>query len=58
MTVASVNYEVATDSWWCALASSALLFGLLSRLMSGPGPDGRISGGRIPDARISGGRGA
>jgi hypothetical protein len=58
MTVASVNYEVATDSWWCALASSALLFSVLSRLMSGTGPNGHISNARIPGGRISDGRGA
>jgi len=31
MTMASVNYEVTTDSWWSALAASALLFGILDR---------------------------
>ncbi len=34
MTVASVNYEVVTDSWWCALAACAVLFGILGRLLA------------------------
>jgi exopolysaccharide production protein ExoQ len=34
MTVASVNYEVVTDSWWCALAASAVLFAMLGRLLA------------------------
>ncbi len=40
MTIASVNYEVVTDSWWCALAASGLLFALLGRLVAGAGPEG------------------
>jgi exopolysaccharide production protein ExoQ len=31
MAVASVDYEVVTDSWWSALAASAVLFGMLGR---------------------------
>ncbi len=34
MTVASVNYEVVTDSWWCALAACAVLFAMLGRLLA------------------------
>jgi exopolysaccharide production protein ExoQ len=49
MTVASVNYEVVTDSWWCALAASAVLFSILGRLV-GAGVDGRSAGARIIDA--------
>jgi len=41
MTVASVNYEVVTDSWWCALAASAVLFSILGRLVAGAAADGR-----------------
>ncbi len=40
MTVASVNYEVVTDSWWCALAASGLLFSLAGRAVMGVGADG------------------
>jgi hypothetical protein len=62
MTIASVNYEVGTDSWWCALAACAVLFGILGRLLAGetgtaipsaaprprrpPGVDGRAMDGR------------
>jgi O-antigen ligase len=34
MTVASVDYEIVTDSWWCALAASAVLFGMLGHLVT------------------------
>jgi O-antigen ligase len=37
MTVASVNYEVVTDSWWCALAACGLLFSLGGRAVAGAG---------------------
>jgi O-antigen ligase len=37
MTVASVDYEVVTDSWWCALAASGLLFSLAGRAVAGSG---------------------
>jgi len=43
MTVASVNYEVTTDSWWCALAASAVLFSILGRLVAGAAADGRAA---------------
>jgi O-antigen ligase len=46
MTVASVNYEVVTDSWWCALTASAVLFGILGRLV-GAGADDRSANGHI-----------
>ena len=42
MTVASVNYEIFTDSWWCALAASAVLFSMLGRAaVSWPGRPGQ-----------------
>jgi exopolysaccharide production protein ExoQ len=40
MTLASVNYEVVTDSWWCALTASGLLFSILGPLVVGIGTDG------------------
>jgi len=43
MVVASVNFEVVTDSWWCALAASAVLFSMLDRLMAGVAADGRTA---------------
>jgi O-antigen ligase len=46
MTIASVNYEVVTDSWWCALAASAVLFSILGRLVAGAGAAGRSMDGR------------
>jgi exopolysaccharide production protein ExoQ len=56
MTVASVDYEVVTDSWWCALAASAVLFSILGRLLEGAGPDGHSMGDRSADDRSVGGR--
>ncbi|WP_158928686.1 O-antigen ligase [Acidisphaera sp. S103] len=53
MTIASVNYEVVTDSWWCALAASAVLFGILGQLLAGAGVDDRSE-----DVRIMGRHGA
>jgi len=41
MAVASVDYEIVTDSWWCALAASALLFGMLGHLVADANVDGR-----------------
>ena len=38
MTVACINFEVTTDSWWAALAASGFLFMTLGRLVvDGPG---------------------
>jgi exopolysaccharide production protein ExoQ len=54
MTVASVNYEIVTDSWWCALAASAVLFGILDRLMADAGADDRSVGDRSVGGRIIG----
>jgi exopolysaccharide production protein ExoQ len=34
MAVAGVNYEITTDSWWAALAATAMLFMILARQMS------------------------
>jgi O-Antigen ligase len=42
MTVASVNYEVTTDSWWSALAATAVLFGILGRHAGDTGRSGRV----------------
>ena len=50
MTIASVNYEVVTDSWWCALAASAVLFAILGRLV---GAGDRSAAGRIIDGRAA-----
>jgi len=58
MIVASVNYEVVTDSWWCALAASAVLFGMLDRLMAGAESDDRSVAGRSGHARMMDRRGA
>jgi exopolysaccharide production protein ExoQ len=35
MAVASVNYEVTTDSWWAALAATGALFLILRRRVAG-----------------------
>jgi O-antigen ligase len=56
MTIASVNYEVVTDSWWCALAASAMLFGMLGRLVAGSGVESRSADGHIVDGHIIDGR--
>jgi O-antigen ligase len=37
MTIASVNYEFTTDSWWAALAASGILFMILVRQMKDEG---------------------
>ncbi len=58
MIVASVNYEVVTDSWWCALAASAALFGMLDRLMAETDSDDRSVTGRSGLGRIIDRRGA
>jgi O-antigen ligase len=44
MTMASVNYEVVTDSWWCTLAATGLLFSILGPLVAGAGQSGRATG--------------
>jgi O-antigen ligase len=43
MTVASVDYEIVTDSWWCALAASAVLFGMLGHLVTDASGDDRTA---------------
>ncbi|HLB99314.1 MAG TPA: hypothetical protein VJK90_16690, partial [Acetobacteraceae bacterium] len=52
MSFASVEYEVVTDSWWCALAASAVLFAILGRLL-GTGADDRSGIERIIDGRAA-----
>ncbi len=37
MTVASVNYELTTDSWWAALAATGALFMIVGRRATGAG---------------------
>jgi exopolysaccharide production protein ExoQ len=37
MAVASVNYELTTDSWWAALAATGALFMILGRRVAGEG---------------------
>jgi O-antigen ligase len=51
MTVASVNYEVVTDSWWCALAASAVLFSILGRLVADTGGTRSVVDGPAEDGR-------
>jgi O-antigen ligase len=55
MTIASVNYEVVTDSWWAALAACAVLFLLLRHCL----PEGAAGGAlaRTPPPLEGGGRG-
>jgi exopolysaccharide production protein ExoQ len=49
MTIASVDYEVVTDSWWCALAASAMLFSILGRLVAGAHADDPATADRMID---------
>ena len=58
MTLASVNYEVVTDSWWCALAASAVLFGILGQLLANAGANDRSAADRSEGGRIMGRHGA
>ncbi|MEI6558883.1 MAG: O-antigen ligase family protein [Rhodospirillaceae bacterium] len=38
LTISWLNFEITTDSWWAALAASALLFRLVSALQPQPRP--------------------
>ena len=39
LTISWLNFEITTDSWWAALAASALLFKIVSALPPRPRPD-------------------